>query len=47
MEHQLDMAIVGEKDSREKGGPTYSNFMDDFAKARTLKDELDRLLSYR
>ncbi len=26
--HQLDMAIVGEK---EKGGPTYSNFMDDFA----------------
>ena len=42
--HQLDVSIVQEKDSREKGGPSYSYFMDDFAAARTLRDELDRLL---
>ncbi len=40
--HQLDLSILEEKDSREKGGPSYSNFMDDIARAKTLKDELDR-----
>ncbi len=33
--HQLDLIVVGEVDSREKGGPSYSNFMDDYAKAQS------------
>ncbi len=40
--HELDVAIREEEDSREKGGPSYSHYMSDFARARTLKDELDR-----
>ncbi len=43
--HQLDRAVRDERDSREKGGPTYMNYMDDFARARTLRDELDRLFT--
>ncbi len=42
--HQLDRAVRDERDS-EKGGPTYMNYMDDFARARTLRDELDRLFT--
>ncbi len=42
--HQLDMEVRGEQDSRERGGPSYSHYVDDFARARTLKDELNRLV---
>ena len=40
--HDLDVAIVGEEDSRLRGGSSYSHYSDDFVRAKTLKAELDR-----
>ena len=42
----LDNAVSWFEDSRERGGPSYSNFMSDSVsdsvRERALKDELDR-----
>ena len=40
--HVLDNAVSWFEDSRERGGPSYSNFMSDSVRERALKDELDR-----
>ncbi|XP_064402593.1 uncharacterized protein LOC135348339 isoform X1 [Halichondria panicea] len=39
----LDNAVLWCEDSRERGGPSYSNFMSDSVRERALKDELDRV----
>ncbi len=36
--HELDVLVRDEEDSSGRGGPSYSNFVADFKRARTLKD---------
>ncbi len=38
--HELDVEIVAEDDSRERGGPSYSHYVDDCARARSLAEQV-------
>ncbi len=40
--HVLDIEVSTVEDSRDRAGPSYSHFMSDSVRERTLKDELDR-----
>ena len=42
--HELDRAVVSEEESRLRGGASYSHFVDDVEKAKTMKETLDRFV---